>query len=123
MLHADQTAAENDHLHDLIGWQRRVPWRLRLANVVIREPANWWRTVQIDLGTRDGMRENLPVLTADGLVGRISSVSYAHSQVVLVGDPACKVSALVENPAHDNGIVLGGSSTLFIGRHPELPLA
>jgi len=71
----------------------------------MRDPANWWRTVQIDLGSRDGLRENLPVLTAEGLVGRVSSVGLTRSQVVLMGDPNCHVSALVENPAHDMGIV------------------
>jgi rod shape-determining protein MreC len=45
------------------------------------------------------------VLTSDGLVGRISSVGYAHSQVVLVGNPACRVSVRVVNPAHDLGVI------------------
>ena len=88
-----QTAAaarENDQLRALVGWQRQVPWKLKLANVVMRDPANWWRTVQIDLGSRDGVRENLPVLTPEGLVGRVSSVSYTHAQVVLISDPNCK---------------------------------
>jgi rod shape-determining protein MreC len=105
---AVQTAAiarENDQLHSLFGWQQQAPWKLKLANVVMRDPANWWRTVQIDLGSRDGLRENLPVLIAEGLVGRVSSVGLTRSQVVLIGDPNCHVSALVENPAHDTGIV------------------
>jgi rod shape-determining protein MreC len=71
----------------------------------MRDPANWWRTVQIDLGSRDGVTDNLPVLTADGLVGRVSSVGLTRSQVVLIGDPNCRVSALVENPAHDTGVI------------------
>jgi rod shape-determining protein MreC len=41
----------------------------------------------------------------DGLVGRISSVSLTRSQVVLLGDPNCKVSARVENEARDTGII------------------
>jgi len=98
-------ARENDQLRSLFGWQQQSPWKLKLANVVMRDPANWWRTVQIDLGSRDGLRENLPVLTAEGLVGRVSSVGLTRSQVVLMGDPNCHVSALVENPAHDMGIV------------------
>jgi rod shape-determining protein MreC len=102
---ADAIARENDQLRAQIGWQHQQPWRLKLASVVLRDPANWWRTVQIDLGKRDGLVENLPVLTADGLVGRISSVGYARSQVVLVGDPGCRVSARVVNPAHDLGVI------------------
>ena len=76
----------------------------------MRDPANWWRTVQSDLGSRDGVRENLPVITDDGLVGRVSSVSLTRSQVVLVGDPNCRVSALVENAARDMGVLIAGGA-------------
>jgi rod shape-determining protein MreC len=105
MKQAAAIAQENDQLRALLGWQRQTPWRLKLANVVMRDPANWWRTVQIDLGSRDGIRENLPVLTSDGLVGRVAAVGLTRSQVVLLGDPYCRVSASVENPAHDIGII------------------
>jgi rod shape-determining protein MreC len=104
-LQATATARENDQLRTLLGQQKQMPWKLKLANVVMRDPANWWRTIQIDLGSRDGLTNNLPVLTADGLVGRVSSVSLTHSQVVLIGDPNCRISALVENPTHDTGII------------------
>jgi rod shape-determining protein MreC len=108
-LQAVQSAAiarENDQLRALFNWQKQSPWQLKLANVVMRDPANWWRTVQIDLGSRDGVRENLPVITPDGLVGRVSSVSLTRSQIILVGDPDCRVSAIVENAARDMGVVI-----------------
>jgi rod shape-determining protein MreC len=41
----------------------------------------------------------------DGLVGRVGSVGLTRSQVVLVGDPNCRVSALVENETRDTGVV------------------
>ena len=99
---------ENDQLRSLIGWQRQSPWKLKLARVVTRDPANWWKTIQIDLGSRDGLTNNLPVMTADGLVGRISAVGLYTAQVVLVGDQNCRVSALVENPTHDMGVLTRG---------------
>jgi len=98
-------ARENDQLRALWNWQKQAPWKLKLANVVMRDPANWWRTVQIDLGSRDGIQTNQPVLTADGLIGRVSTVGYVSSQVVLIGDPNCHVSALVENATHDMGVL------------------
>jgi rod shape-determining protein MreC len=104
-LQAAAATHENDRLRALFDWQKQTPWQIKLANVVMRDPANWWRTIQIDLGNRDGLRENLPVLTADGLVGRVSVVGLTRSQVILIGDPNCKASALVENPAHDMGVV------------------
>jgi rod shape-determining protein MreC len=99
-------ARENDQLRNLLGWQKNVPWKLKLANVVMRDPANWWRTVQIDLGSRDGIQTNMPVLTPDGLVGRVASVSFLSAQVVLIGDQNCRVSAVVENPTHDMGVLI-----------------
>jgi rod shape-determining protein MreC len=101
-------ARENDQLRGLLGWQRQVSWKLKLANVIMRDPANWWQTIQIDLGSRDGIQTNLPVLTAEGLVGRVSAVSFVSSQVVLIGDPNCRVSALVENATHDMGVLTPG---------------
>ena len=102
----EAVARENDRLRELLKWpQKQKRGKYKLAAVVVRDPANWWRTVQIDLGSRDGVRENQPVLTTEGLVGRVLSVSFANAQVVLVGDPKCNVSARVENETRDAGIV------------------
>jgi rod shape-determining protein MreC len=47
----------------------------------------------------------MPVLTTEGLVGRISSVSLTRSQVTLLGDPNCRVAARVENDTRDTGVI------------------
>ena len=106
-LQAEEEALrENARLRQLFDWQRRQPRKHKLANVVLRDPANWWRTVEIDLGTRHGVSNNLPVLSPDGyLVGRISSAGLTRSHVVLLGDPNCNVSARVENETRDTGII------------------
>jgi len=110
-VQASELARENARLTQLIGWQRQAQWRLKLARVVLRDPANWWRTIQINLGSRDGLQPNLPVLTTEGLVGRVSAVGLTRSQVVLIGDPNCRVAALIENETRDSG-VLGDASPL-----------
>lgn len=104
----EQLARENARLRQMVGWQQQKPWKLRLGRVVLREPSNWWRSVQIDLGSRDGIRPDMPVLTVDGLIGKISAVNVATAQVVLLGDPACRVAARVEN---DTGVI-GASGPL-----------
>jgi rod shape-determining protein MreC len=106
-MQAEETTRENARLRQLYGWQQKTQWKLKLANVVVRDPANWWRTVQIDLGTRDGLRTNLPVLTTDGLVGRVSSVSLTRAVVVLLGDPDCKVASRIEETG-DTGVAGAG---------------
>src|SRR5579863_4502985 len=76
---------ENDQLRQMLGFSRQALWRLKPANVVMRDPANWWGTIQIDMGSHDGIQPNQPVLSADGqLVGRVSAVSLFNAQVVLI---------------------------------------
>jgi len=103
-----QLWAENARLRGELGWARQTRWRVRLARVIVRDPANWWRSVEIDLGSRDGLRPNLAVRTSDGLVGRVQSVGETRSQVVLLGDPNLRVSAMVTNG--ETGIITASST-------------
>ena len=113
LARTEGTVRENDRLRELLKWQQKQKrGKYKLGSVVLRDPANWWRTVEIDLGTRDGISNNLPVLSANGaLVGRIAFASLTRSQVVLVGDPNCKVSARIDNAGRDTGVI-GGSGPL-----------
>src|SRR5438093_1475415 len=43
-MQAQEAARENDRLRQLVGWKQAKPWKLKLAKVVLRDPANWWRT-------------------------------------------------------------------------------
>src|SRR5262249_2845716 len=105
---------ENDRLREALRLQRRIPWKVQFARVMLRDPANWWRTVQIDVVQRDGIVPDLPVLTLEGLlVGRIKQVGPRSSRVALVGDPYCGVSAVVEDgSARDFGVISGTASVL-----------
>ncbi len=119
------TAAQNEALirqnnewRRLYGWQQQSPWkdRLRLGRVVARDPANWWEVLYVDLGSRNGMQVDLPVLSADGyLVGRIASVGLTRSEVLLISNPNCKVSAQIEKTtgkATETGIIKGAAGPL-----------
>jgi rod shape-determining protein MreC len=101
---------ENQRLRESLQWQERSPWRVKAARVVGQDPANWWRNLHIDLGSRDGMRPNLNVLTAEGLVGRVSEVGFARSRVLLVGDPGLRVAAQVQETREKGSIMPSASS-------------
>jgi rod shape-determining protein MreC len=107
---------DNDHLRQLLAWRQSGPqaaWNLKLARVVGQDPANWWHTIQIDLGSRDGIVPNVPVIVQEGFVGRISTVGLTTSQVLLVGNPNCKVSATVfSDKTSELGVITGGSGPL-----------
>jgi rod shape-determining protein MreC len=109
----EEAARENARLRQSLGFPKQIPWKLKPARVVARDPANWWRTLKIDVGSRDGVTINSPVLSSEGyLVGRVAEAGYAHCQVVLVGDPACRVAVLIEDEKiRENGVIAPSSSS------------
>ena len=107
----DELARENARLRQYYAFSKQTPWKLKLARIVGHDPANWWKNLRIDLGTRDGVQANLPVLSGEGaLVGRIGEISYTQSQVVLLGDPDCRVSVMIEQ-TRENGVIAPVSSS------------
>jgi rod shape-determining protein MreC len=110
---------ENERLRELVAWQRQTPWKHKVARVIARDPEDWWRTVWIDLGARDGLRPDLPVLTPGGLVGRTGEVGHTRTQVWLVGDPKCRVAVLVRE-AGENGVITAFSTSVLDHRLVDL---
>lgn len=112
LMQAADALQENVRLRQMVGLQPQIPWKVKPAKVVSRDPANWWRTMKIDLGSRDGVRTNATVLTAQGLVGRVSEVGFATSQVVLLGNPDCRVSVVVlDSGTRELGMIAPSSSS------------
>jgi rod shape-determining protein MreC len=69
--------------------------------------------MEIDLGSKDSVTKNMPVVTAEGLIGRVDEVGDNYSRVLLLGDPKCRVAALVENGKRDTGIIAPGEATVL----------
>jgi rod shape-determining protein MreC len=91
---------ENAQLRELLEFDRgpvlaSSSYEALTARVIARSPTIWHSTVTIDAGSGDGVRVEDPVLSGDGLVGRISSVEGGSAQVMLLTDHASAVSAKV----------------------------
>ena len=63
------------------------------ARVIARSPQRWYSAVDIDKGTSDGVNRDQPVITGDGLVGRVTSVTSGTARVTLITDSDSAVSA------------------------------
>ena len=66
------------------------------ADVVSRNISGWWNTVRIGKGARKGIEEGRAVISPDGLVGKTTEVSPFTTEVLLLSDPACRVSAKIK---------------------------
>ncbi|MBM3879782.1 MAG: rod shape-determining protein MreC [Verrucomicrobia bacterium] len=118
-LQGAEALRENERLRRLLGWQQQSSWHLRAGRVIARDTANWWRTVRIDLGSRDGVRVDLPVLDQDGLLGRVLEVGLTSAQVVLLGDPQCRVAVVVRETG-ESGVITAIASGVLDHRLVDL---
>lgn len=91
----EQALRENARLRALVQWKSRQAWNLRFARVIVEDPANWWRSIHLDAGAKQGVSVDDPVLTDQGLVGKVVSVSKNRSLVALLGAPNCRAAAVI----------------------------
>jgi rod shape-determining protein MreC len=107
---AQNQTAQHDaaQARGLLGLQRESNFaaagKLVTARVISRSPTVWYSNVVINAGSSDGVRVNDPVVAADGLAGKITSVTGGQSQVTLITDQSSNVSAEVM-PDGSSGIV------------------
>lgn len=87
---------ENLKLKAAFGYQAQVPFSLVPARVIGRPVTNWWNTIKVNKGIDDGVQPDFPVVTADGLVGKVIDAWKDGATVLLVTDENCKVAANVE---------------------------
>ena len=64
------------------------------------------RLLYLDKGAKDGIRPDMPVITPDGVVGKVLAVFGDTSQVLMLNDPSSGVGALLVN-SRLQGVVKG----------------
>jgi rod shape-determining protein MreC len=104
-----ETGRENLRLLQLLNLKEHTAYRNITARVIGRDASNWWKSIQIDRGINDGVRNDMPVLNADGLIGKTISVTRGEARVLLLVDPNCKVSAFLQD-SREPGVVSGVES-------------
>ena len=94
---AVERAAELDLLRTQLALPSHTKYRQLAGNVMARDSSNWFRRLTIDLGSLDGVKLNMPVATAGGIVGRIISVGPNFSMVQVITDKQAGVGAMLQN--------------------------
>jgi rod shape-determining protein MreC len=107
---------QNERLQQLLSFHPPPGVAAVAAHVIGRDAANWWQSLQLDRGLNDGVRPDLPVVTGHGLVGRVITATRGECRVLLLLDPGCTVSALLQR-SRAPGIVRGLAPTL--ARRPQ----
>jgi len=87
---------ENERLSRLLAFREASGMQAIPARVIAEDASSWFRTVMIDRGSIDGIGEGMPVVVAEGVVGRVIKTAPHESRVLLITDASSAIAALVQ---------------------------
>jgi rod shape-determining protein MreC len=101
----------NRRLQKLLQFKNTINWPVLAVQVIGRDPTGWFKSVLIDKGKKSGLKINMPVVNAGGVVGRLVSVSPNYAKVLLIIDQNSAVDCIIQR-SREKGIVKGLSSKI-----------
>ncbi len=94
-------------LEDVLALSDRTNLQTIAAEVIASSASPDFRTLTIDKGTRQGLKPDMAVIAADGIVGRIVVPSPGAAKVQLLIDRNAAAGALIER-SRAQGVAVGG---------------
>jgi rod shape-determining protein MreC len=91
-----EAKTENERLRRLLNYAETEAGPLVPARVVGINPDPNRLTVRIDRGEADGVKRNMPVVTADGVVGQVLRATSGSADVLLLADPNSRLGVRVQ---------------------------
>lgn len=85
---------------------QHTDFKMLSAAVTGRENGNYSKILTIDVGTGAGVTKNMPVVTSEGIVGRITELGYNWAKVTTIVEAQTSVGAYIER-TEDAGICEG----------------
>ena len=110
LIELQQRVNETEILAALVDFSRSNPESTyKAASVIGRDPSPFLHYIIINRGSNDDIRRGMPVVTNQGLVGRVDAVIADAARVQLITDPSSSVNVYLQNA--DTSAVLYGSVT------------
>ncbi len=108
-----ELASDYQRLADLLQYRSTALNQDTLAAdvILLADPNSLLRTIVINRGARDGVAVGMPVVTRQGLVGRVMAVTANAARVLLITDPSSAVSGRLQTTRAQGSVVgqLGGT--------------
>ena len=88
--------AENETLKQYLNLTKRYSdYKTVPANIINRDISNYSKTIVINVGAKDGIKENMTVIAAEGLVGHVIAVTQDTAKVQTIIDSSSSTSCLL----------------------------
>ena len=104
-----EALATNTRLRKLLEFKEAMAQPTVAARIVGKDPSLWFRSVVLDRGSSDGVAKGMPVVSGDGVVGQVFTVSPNFSKVLLAISPSSAIDVLLQK-SRVRGILKGTGS-------------
>ncbi|MBU0481508.1 MAG: rod shape-determining protein MreC [Proteobacteria bacterium] len=101
-----EAVATNIRLGKLLELKEILPPPTLSAQIIGRDPSQWFKTITVDRGSSDGITRGMPVVTVEGVVGQILDGGAHYSKVLLANDPNSALDVLIQR-TRVQGIIKG----------------
>jgi rod shape-determining protein MreC len=115
-IRLNEDAAQARRLQALFAFKEQFISQTRAAQVIGSSGSEQSRAIYIDKGESDGLKPDMAVITADGIVGKVLKVFHSTSQVLLIDDQSSGVGGILEK-SRLQGIVRGTRSGEVVLEH------
>lgn len=107
-----ENASEVERLRQILSLTPPVDWTRRAARIISHRlgPNAALETFLIDKGSAHGVTVNMPVVSPDGVVGRVLRLSATAATILLITDPNSRIP-VVSQKNRTQGIVKGEGPT------------
>lgn len=120
LIQLQQQVGETQILAALVDFAQANPEnRYRGAAVIGLDPSPFLHYVIINRGSNDGIRRGMPVVTNQGLIGRVDAVIADAARVQLITDPASSVNVRLQNAETEASLVGSVTGDLTLELIPQ----
>ena len=124
VIQLQEQLREAEVLYSLLDFARARPQDQYIAAAVIgKDPSPFLHYLIIDHGSDDGIQRGMPVVTQQGLVGRIDAVTASAARVQLITDPNSRVNVRLQEQnesAQIEGSITGDVSLGMVAQNVTL---
>ena len=120
VIQLQQEVGQTDILAALVDFaQTNSENSYKAAAVIGRDPSPFLQYVIINRGSNDEIQRGMPVVTNQGLVGRVDAVIADAARVQLITDPASNVNVRLQNAEADASLVGSVTGDLTLDLIPQ----
>ncbi len=104
-----ELVSENRRLKKILAFKEKAAFDAVGAKILAFNLAGWTKTIKLNKGAKDGIVEDMPVISPTGIVGRIIETTRGSSTALLITDPRSNIDIIIQR-TRVRGVAEGNGS-------------